>query len=151
MLLLKSRVPISTWFPSCAVPRSTSSLGISAITSTSDFVQALTVTVPLGLWIVTIGRASTLKCRSSRRAEAEDAANARAGTKRRAVFQFVSGTANQVSIGLLSLFVHLREQISLLLIGVVKEVASHFALGVFAHAFFTQRNIVVNDGEVLME
>src|SRR5208282_6126498 len=50
-----------------------------------------------------------------------------------------------------SAFAHLREQVSLLLIGVVQIVARDFVFGFFANAFFTQSDVVVNDGEVVME
>src|ERR1039458_6698955 len=75
---------------------------------TSDFVHARTVTVPLGLWIVTTGWASTLKCFSSRSADALGVdvtlSSRRLGTRSPAAFQWKCwGRIGWVLIGCRSL------------------------------------------------
>ena len=55
------------------------------------------------------------------------------------------------SLAVVSAFRHLREQIRFLLIRFVQIIARDFVLGFFAHAFFTQSDVVVNDGEVLVQ
>src|ERR1700745_2258962 len=78
----------STRLPDCSASTTTWSVARVATTIPSDFVQARTVIVPFGLWMVTMGRASTLKWRWILSAEAGSAPKSnRLGTSTPATFQ----------------------------------------------------------------